>query len=390
MIRQINELTAAVTDEVIAFRRRLHTYPELSGEESATTEAIVERLLIAGLSPQVLTRGTGVICDVPGRSAEVTVALRADIDALAMTDLTDAPYQSRVPGVSHACGHDVHTAVVLGAGLVLQELAKRGLLEHRVRLIFEPAEEVMPGGALDVIADGWMEGVDRVFGLHCDPKIDVAQIGIREGAITAAADTLEIIVTGPGGHTARPHLTVDLLSVVGSVLSDLPAAVVARVGTTEPFSVVFGSVQSGKAANVIPSRARLRGSVRTTDMAAWDLAEKAVNDALSDVLAHTGAQWQLIYTRGVPPVVNDANTTSIMRAAAEAVVGADGIVETPRSMGGDTFAWLAQEAPAAFARLGTHSEGRPRCDLHASTFDVDEAAIAIGVRTLVVAACATE
>ncbi|MFY9330145.1 MAG: amidohydrolase [Candidatus Nanopelagicales bacterium] len=387
MIDEISDFTARISGEVIAFRRRLHSYPELSREEFATTEAIVERLLVAGLSPQVLAGGTGVVCDVAGKDADRTVALRADIDALAMSDLTDAPYQSRVPGVSHACGHDVHTAVLLGAGLVLQELAKRDLLEHRVRLIFEPAEEVMPGGALDVIAQGWLDRVDAVFGLHCDPKINVGTIGIRTGAMTAAADTVEITLTGPGGHTARPELTVDLLGVVGRVLSDLPTAVRVRVDTNEAFSLVFGSVQSGNAANVIPASAVLRGSVRTTDMTAWDTAEKALTEALAQLLEGTGAQWHVCYTRGVPPVINAPDVTEILRAAAEQIVGAGGVIDTPRSMGGDTFAWLAQAVPGSFARLGTHSHGMVRHDLHASTFDIDESAIAIGVQTLVLAAC---
>lgn len=383
MIDAVNELTTAFTDELIAFRRRLHTYPELSGQESATTEAIVDRLRVAGLTPVVLQRGTGVICDIPGTSGRPMVALRADIDALAMNDLTTASYQSRVPGVSHACGHDVHTAVVLGAGLVLQELSERGELSRSVRLIFEPAEETMPGGAKDVIEQGGLDGVERIFGLHCDPKIDVGTIGVRDGAITSAADAIEIHVLGPGGHTARPHFTVDLLSVVGRVLTLLPEAVVHRVGTTEAFSVVFGTVQSGHAANVIPARAVLRGSVRTTDLDAWDHAEKAVTDALGDVLADTGAHWELHYTRGVPPVVNEELATGMMRNAAAAVVGSAHVVETPRSMGGDTFAWFAQEVPAAFARLGTHGPKMALLDLHASTFDVDERAIGIGVRTLV-------
>jgi len=383
---KITELTSVREHELVAFRRRLHAYPELSGREEVTTEAIFERLLVSGLKPTVLQRGTGLVCDIVGDEQGPLVALRADIDALAMADLTETEYRSRVDGVAHACGHDVHTAVVLGAGLVLRALAEAGELPGRVRLIFEPAEEAMPGGALDVIEEGWLTDVCAIFGVHCDPKIDLGQVGVRAGAITASSDSLAIELRGPGGHTARPHLTVDLAAVMGRLLTDLPARIVERIGSSEQVTIVFGSAHTGDASNVIPARAVLRGSVRTADAAAWDVAEKATAEALAELLADTGAEWELEYQRGVPAVVNDPKATDIIRAAAAAARGVTEVIEMPRSMGGDTFAWYAQCVPAAYARLGTHAGDGPRGDLHASTFDVDERCIAIGVATLVQAA----
>lgn len=378
----VGALVAAREHELRALRRRLHTHPELSWQETATTQMLVERLRVAGLDPIVLNRGTGLVCDIGDTSRGSIVAVRADIDALAMADLTESEYRSRVPGVAHACGHDVHTAIVLGVGLVLRAMAEQGDDVPAVRLIFEPAEESMPGGALDVIEEGWLDDVAMVLGLHCDPRLDVGQIGVRGGAITAASDIMEIDIAGPGGHTARPHLTVDLTKVMGRVLTELPPAIVTAADSPEQVTVVFGAAHAGDAPNVIPARASLRGSVRTADVETWDRMEKVVESELVSILAGTGATWRLSYRRGVPPVVNDPRATEVLRAAATDVVGSSGVVENPRSMGGDTFAWYAQQVPSSYARLGTHSGDGPRLDLHASTFDVDERAIAIGVEFL--------
>lgn len=378
---------AAREHELVAFRRRMHAHPELSTRETATTQAIAERLAVAGLQPRVLVGGTGLVCDLPGGPGPM-IALRADIDALAMEDRTEADYRSRVPGVAHACGHDVHTAITLGAGLVLRALSAESALPGPVRLIFEPAEETMPGGAVEIIDEGWLEEPAMLFGLHCDPKLDVGQIGLRVGPLTAAADVVEIVVEGPGGHTARPQLTVDLVRVMSGVLCELPDRVTKELGNADDVVVVFGSVQSGDAANVIPSRAVARGSVRTAEREAWDRAEEVTRGAIAEMLGGSGAMWQVHYRRGVPPVVNDAAAVEVMSRAAHRVVGAAGAVDTPRSMGGDSFAWYGEHVAAAYARLGTHSGDRPRLDLHASTFDVDESCIAVGVRFLV--ACVTE
>jgi amidohydrolase len=233
-----------------------------------------------------------------------------------------------------------------------------------------------------------------VLGLHCDPKIDLGQIGLRTGALTAASDTVEIIVSGPGGHTARPQLTVDLVHVMSELAVAMPHEVRRRLGAPEgppgngddEVVVVFGSVHAGDAANVIPAHGTLRCSVRCADRAAWDRAESVVRDVVDQLLEGSGATCTIDYRRGTPPVVNDVSAIGVLDAAARAVVGDAGVLEAPRSMGADTFAWFGEHAASAYARLGTHSGDRPRRDLHASTFDIDERAIAIGTRFLAEAA----
>lgn len=369
-------------EELVAFRRLLHTYPERSGEEHATTELIAERLRVAGLAARVLRSGTGLLCDVGPRPV---VALRADIDALAMPDAKDVSYRSQHPGVAHACGHDVHTAITLGAGLYLAQHWPEGA--GALRLIFQPAEERLPGGALDVLADGGLAGIERLFGLHCDPKVDVGQVGLRAGPITSASDMAVIELFAPGGHTARPEATVDMVTLVARVVTDLLPRVLGHFGAEAPVRLVFGAVHAGEAANVIPAHAELRASIRTPLVSLWDELPAVVEEQLLRLVADSGATCALRYTRGVPPVHNDATAIDEVRRGVVATLGDAAITEASQSWGGDDFAWYTQRVPSAYVRLGTHdpAEGGPRLDLHAGHFDVDERAIAVGVRVLVAA-----
>ena len=189
---------------MVALRRDIHAHPELAWHEVRTSALVKDVLVHAGLAPTSLPGGTGLVCDIGGLGLGPTVALRADLDALPIDDEKDVAYRSSIPGVAHACGHDVHTAVVLGAGLGLARLAAAGALPGRVRLVFQPAEEVLPGGAVAALAAGALEGVGRVFALHCDPRLDVGSVAVRAGPITAAMDSLTVRLSGPGGHTARP------------------------------------------------------------------------------------------------------------------------------------------------------------------------------------------
>ena len=385
----IDALASGLDEELIDIRRRLHAFPELSYREFATTATLIERLEAAGLAPRRLAVGTGLVCDIPGVAPGPLVVLRADIDALATDDLSESEYRSRHDGISHACGHDAHSAIVLGAGLVLQAIAQTEGLPGTVRLVFEPAEEAVPGGAVAVIEEGWITGAAYVLGLHCDPKTDVGQIGLRRGRLTASADAVRIVVTGPGGHTARPHLTVDLIRVLAGLAVALPDEVRRRLGDAGgPDShvvMVFGAIEAGDAANVIPATGEMRCVLRIADPEAWSRGEDAVREAVAELLQGSGAEFEVHYERGAPPVVNDPSAIDILARAAQDVVGPAGVVEAPTSMGADTFSWYGAHARAGYARLGTHSGGR-RLDLHASTFDIDERAIGIGVRLLSTAA----
>jgi amidohydrolase len=386
----LDEFLDAHLEELIAFRRQLHMRPELSGEEHETTALVASRLQIAGLEPRVLTRGTGLLCDVDtGTSTGPVVALRADLDALAMHDDKDVPYRSQVDGVAHACGHDAHTTVVLGAGLALARLAREQQgLPGRVRLVFQPAEESARGGARDVIADGGLVDVGACFGYHCDPRLDRGTIGVRPGAITSAADLVEITLHGPGGHTARPEQTVDIVAVAARVVSELPALLRERVGD---LNLVFGAIGAGDAANVIPTTAVLRGTVRSRDRDAWARAPEALVAALDELVGPTGANVELDHERGVPPVVNDPAMTEAFADAARSVVGTEHVVTMEQSAGADDFAWYLEQVPGSYVRLGVHdpASAGPRLDLHAGTFDVDEGAIEDGIRVLVTATVGT-
>jgi amidohydrolase len=376
----------AHTAEVVAARRRLHAYPELARAEHATTAFLVERLAAAGLATDVLPSGTGLVCDIG--TGPRTVALRADIDALPLTDVKPVPYRSTVEGVCHACGHDAHTAILLGTGLAL---ASAPALPGRVRLVFQPAEETVPGGAPGVIAAGALDGVERIFALHCDPRLDAGRVGLRVGPITAACDAVEVLLSGPGGHTARPHLTADLVYALGKVITEVPGLLSRRADPRDGISVVWGAVEAGVADNTIPQRGSLRGTVRMLRREAWDGAEALVRELVTEAVAATGAAVEVRYRRGVPPVVNDAASVTILRRAAEAVVGPHRIDDTEQSLGGEDFAWYLEHAPGALARLGVHraSAGPSYSDLHLSTFDIDERALEVGVRLMVHTALTT-
>ena len=373
-------------DELVAVRRDLHAHPELGRQEHRTTALLNDRLEAAGLSPKLLSSGTGLVCDVGADSGPVVV-LRADIDALPLDDEKLVPYRSQHAGVCHACGHDVHTAAVLGAGLALAEAA--GSLDGRVRLVFQPAEELMPGGALDVLADGWLEGVSSVFGLHCDPALEVGRIGLKSGAITAAADVLQVRLTGPGGHTSRPHNTVDLVHVLSTVATGLPDALGRLVDPRAGLCLVWGHVSAGVAHNAIPRTGVLKGTLRVLDKGAWHGAPDMVQRLVDGLVAPYGAHADVEYRRGVPPVVNDHAATALMAAAVRSALGSGSAVPTLQSLGGEDFAWYLDHVPGSMARLGVKPPGQERPhDLHQGTFDVDEAALPVAVRVLVAVALA--
>ena len=374
--------------ELIAFRRDLHRHPELGRQEFRTTEKVRARLADAGLDPRVLPNGTGLICDIgPDDPARGRLALRADLDALPVPDTKKVEYRSTVEGRAHACGHDVHTSVVLGTGLVLARMAEQGRLPCPVRLVFQAAEEVMPGGALDAVKAGVLNGVERILALHCDPKVEVGRIGLRPGPITSAADRLKLVLDGPGGHSARPHLTTDLIMAAAKLATELPAALSRRVDPRSGLSIVWGRMEAGHAANVIPQHAELEGTVRCLDLTAWHEAPDLVHEVIDQIASIYRAKCEITYQRGVPPVVNEADSVELLRDAMTARFGAHTVEDTEQSLGGEDFSWYLEHVPGALARLGVRPVGdTAKRDLHQGDFDVDEGAIAVGVELFTAAA----
>ncbi|HET7799598.1 MAG TPA: amidohydrolase [Humibacillus xanthopallidus] len=370
--------------ELVAIRRDLHTHPELARGEVRTTSVVSERLERAGIGVRHL-RGTGLVADLGATRPDRRIALRADIDALPIREQTGLDFASVTDGVSHACGHDVHTTALLGAALALRSVEDRLVAAGiGVRLIFQPAEEVMPGGAEDVVAQDGLVGVDRIFALHCDPSLDAGQVGLRVGAITAAADQVEVTLTGRGGHTSRPHLTQDLTYALAKVVTDVPGVLSRRLDPRAGAALVWGSVHSGGAHNVIPSIGKVGGTLRMLDASVWEGVERLLEEVVHAVVAPYAVQAEVVITKGVPPVVNDAGCIDALTAA---VTGAGAhVAPTPQSLGGEDFAWYLTHVVGAMARLGTRTPGGPTYDLHRGDLVVDEAAIGIGARTLAGAA----
>ncbi len=369
---------ARLNDELIEIRRDLHAHPELSWHEERTTALVAKRLDEAGLAVTLFPR-SGLFADLGSGDGPI-VALRADLDALPVPDLGEEPWSSTVDEVAHACGHDVHASALIGAGVALAELGDE--LPGRVRLIFQPAEEIMPGGALMCLDAGALDGVERIFMLHCDPALDVGRIGLREGPLTGAADSLEVVLTGKGGHTSRPHLTEDLTFALGKLVTELPAVLSRRLDPRAGVSVVWGVIQAGSAMNVIPSVGRAAGTVRMLDAIAWADSEALVRETVAQIVKPYGVQAQITYVRGVPPVVNDHRATAEMSSGVVDALGDEGLVSTSQSLGGEDFAWYLERATGAMARLGTRTPGGPTYDLHRGDLRVDERAVSIGAGVL--------
>jgi len=384
----IRRTLAGLADELIELRRDLHAHPELAGNEVRTSTVVADRLIAAGIRVRLLA-GSGLVADIGPADPAYRVALRADLDALPVAERTGLPFASVNEGVCHACGHDLHIAAVLGAGLALHQnvdsLAAQGT---GVRLIFQPAEEVIPGGAQEVIRQGGIEGVDAIFSVHCDPTLDVGHVGLHNGPLTAAADGVTITLSGRGGHTARPHLTQDLTYALAKVVTDVPAVLSRRVDPRAGVALVWGSLHSGSAPNVIPSAGTVAGTLRMLDAQLWDEIGPLLEEVVHAVVSPYAVSVKVEHVRGVPPVVNDPSCVKVLRCAAVAAIGPDAPRSTLQSLGGEDFAWYVQEVPGAMARLGTRTPGGATYDLHQGDIIVDERAVIAGATLLAVAAMA--
>ncbi len=372
---QVNAAVEALRPSLLRWRQELHAHPEVSWQEHRTTAVITEHLTAAGISVTPLP-GSGAVADLGSAEPTRRIALRADLDALPVDEATGLEFASRNPGVCHACGHDVHTVGVLGAGLALasveEELVRCGI---GVRLIFQPAEETIPGGALKVISTGALEGVDRLYAVHCDPSIDVGTVGLRVGAITAASDSVHVMLTGRGGHTSRPHLTQDLTYALGKVITDVPAVLSRRMDPRSGTALVWGAVRAGTVPNVIPASGECVGTLRMLDAQTWDTTGPLIDEIVQSVVSPYGVQATVRHIKGVPPVVNDAGAVAVFEAAARSVISEEAVVPTPQSLGGEDLGWYLTEVPGAMARLGTRTPGGPTFELHQGDLVVDEESV---------------
>ncbi|MET3860487.1 carboxylate-amine ligase [Dietzia sp. 2505] len=365
---------------LIGWRRHIHAHPELSYEETETTDYIEGELRSMGLEPTRFRIGTGLWCDVPaadGATATDVVALRADIDALAMGEDSGESFASEVDGVAHTCGHDGHTAMLLGAA----ELLVADPPPRPVRLIFQPAEETMPGGAKDCVEEGVVEGVDRILALHCDPHRRVGEVGVTGGAITSSNAKIGITVHSDGGHTARPHETQDTVFALAQIVTGVTAVVDRTIDPRSGTVLTWASVRAGGTApNVIPDSGQLWGTLRSADRDVWATAEPVVREAVESIAATYGVRAEVDYVQGVPPVVNDDTCADLAASAVEQVLGPDGVGTAVQSSGGEDFAWYTEEIPGVYLRLGVWDGESEETDLHHPGFVLDEAALPHGAR----------
>jgi hippurate hydrolase len=357
-------------------RHRLHRHPELSFQE-AQTAALVARLLTEwGWQVATGIGGHGVVASLSHGASPKSIALRADMDALPIQEQSDQPHASAVPGVMHACGHDGHTTMLLGAA---QQLARTRNFSGTVRLVFQPAEEAgKNSGAERMIADGLFERFpcDAIFGLHNHPGAAAGTFLFGTGPFMAACDTVKITVRGRGGHAARPHQTVDPVVVAGSLVMALQTVVSRSIDPTQTAVVTIGLLQAGTVANVIPDSARMDLSVRSFDAAVRDRLEARIRALVTSHAEGYGAQAEIEYERGYPVLVNSENETAFARQVAEEMVGSDRIVwPFPAVTGSEDFAYFLQHKPGCFLRLGN---GESSALLHNPRFDFNDDNLTVG------------
>jgi amidohydrolase len=380
MLTRIKDLAEALKPRLIEIRRHLHSHPELSGQEHQTAAYVAGVLSSCGIVVQESVGKTGVIGELVGRTDDRLVAIRTDMDALPITEGTNLQFASRKPGIMHACGHDVHTTVGLGTAMVLSQLGE--VLPGNIRFIFQPAEEIAQGASW-MVKDGVMNDVSAIFSLHVFPSIPAGSVGIRYGALTAAADDLEIIIRGESGHGARPHEAVDAIWIASQVITTLQQAISRTQNPLRPMVLTIGQISGGRAPNVIADQVRLAGTVRSlhpethANLPAW------IEKIVANVCNSYGARYEINYRRGVPSVQNDLALTQLLEASAKEAWGSDRVQILPEpSMGAEDFSIYLEQAPGTMFRLGVGFREKLNYPLHHPLFEVDESAIVTGVVTL--------
>jgi amidohydrolase len=386
MLNRIKELSISISSRLVEIRRHIHAHPELSGEEYQTAAFIAGVLSANGLHVEEGIGRTGVIGELKGtQSSDNILAIRTDMDALPIQERTSLEYASRIPGVMHACGHDIHTTVGLGTAMILSQIASE--LGGKVRFIFQPAEEIAQG-ANWMVKDGVMNNVAAILGLHVFPSIPAGSIGIRYGALTAAADDLEIIIIGESGHGARPHEAIDAIWIASQVITSLQQAISRTQNPLRPVVLSIGKINGGRAPNVIADRVQLLGTVRSLHPETRNNLPDWIEKIVSNVCNSYNAKYQVNYRQGVPSVQNDNTLTQLLQSAAEEAWTNERVQILPEpSLGAEDFSIYLEHAPGAMFRLGVGYEERIiNHPLHHPQFEVDESAIMTGVVTLAYAA----
>ena len=383
----ITEKSRAFEQQLIGIRRDLHQYPELSNREFRTSEKVAVFLKSLGLPVQTGVAKTGVVALLQGAQAGPAVAIRADMDALPITELNEVPYRSRNEGVKHACGHDVHTTIVLGVAETLT--AVREHLRGEIKFIFQPAEEGVPagekGGAYSMVEEGVLESppVEAIFGLHVMPSIEVGKVGYHIGPVWASNDTLEILVHGRKTHGAYPHTGVDAILVASHVLVALQTMVNRSIDVREPLLISIGIIEGGNQFNVIADRVRLLGMIRTLSPDTRASAPAKIEEVVRGISQSFGASYSLKVTPGAPVTMNHPDLVQVAVPVLQAVLGKDNVLLQKPQMGAEDFACYAERVPGFYYWLGVRNQSKGITEmLHTPRFDVDEACIQVGVNVM--------
>lgn len=380
MLARIKDLAQQFAPRLIEIRRHIHAHPELSGQEYQTAAYVAGVLSSCGIIVQEGIGKTGVIGELVGGTDDRLVALRTDMDALPINEISNLEFASRKMGIMHACGHDIHTTVGLGTAMVLSSLGEQ--LPGNVRFLFQPAEEIAQG-ANWMVQDGVMNDVSAIFGVHVFPTIPGGSIGIRYGALTAAADDLEIFITGESGHGARPHEAIDAIWIAAQAITTLQQAISRTQNPLRPIVLTIGQISGGRAPNVIADRVRLAGTVRSLHPETHANLPKWIENIVTGVCQTYNAKCEVNYRRGVPSVQNDLALTQLLEGAAKEAWGNERVqILLEPSMGAEDFSMYLQHAPGTMFRLGVGFKDKHNYPLHHPQFDVDETAIVTGVVTL--------
>ncbi|WP_027000217.1 M20 metallopeptidase family protein [Eisenibacter elegans] len=380
----VHTLARQLRDTLIQDRRHLHAHPELSFEEHETMRFVAERLQAAGIEAHAGIADTGLVAYIKGRNPESrTVALRADMDALPIVEQNDVPYKSTHEGVMHACGHDVHTASLLGAARILNQVKNE--FEGTVKLIFQPGEEKFPGGASLMIKEGVLQAQHQtpaphsIVGQHVMPLIPVGKVGFREGMYMASTDEIYLTVRGKGGHGAMPEMCIDPVLITAHLITALQQIISRNSNPKMPSVLSFGKVIAQGATNVIPNEVHIEGTFRTYDETWRYEAHRRIRQMVEGIAASMGGEALLDIKVGYPHLKNHPELTRRARAAAVGYLGEENVVDLDLWLAGEDFAYYSQQVDACFYRLGTRNEAKGIVSsVHTPTFDIDEDALEIG------------